>query len=97
MSNIKNIHEIKIGDQVTGMLLEFDGVLTERPFTWGTPWTVLSVDNSHVSEPHVYRGVAYPARTWYRVFARAAGANGFEQTIGLFGDNEGLILAEVPL
>lgn len=89
---IKNIKDLQAGDQVSGLVIEIDNVLTERPFTWGVPWTVLAVDISHIAEAHVYRGVEHPARTVYRVEARAA--SGEVQSIGIYADNEGLILAE---
>ena len=91
MSNVINIKDLQPGQQVTGIYVEDDDGLVERPYTWGTPWTVLRVEESHVSEPVVYRGIEQPARTWFRVYAAAS--NGFEQSIGLFGEHEGLVAA----
>ena len=71
---------IRIGMKIVGMCVVIDGVLTDRLFNHGCPWEITDVKFSHASDD---------GRRFYRLTARSA--EGYEQSIGTFAHNEGVI------
>lgn len=87
------IKDVKPGLKIVGHVVWDNGRLTEREFTWGTPMEVTRVEFSHSYAEHndriQYDGAPAPTHDYYRVYARPH--NGEEQSIGVFGVEEGLL------
>lgn len=88
-ANVTNVKDIKPGLKIIGQYVEVDNVLTERIFDHGSPWEITKVEYTHDSEEYEYLGIMKPARSHYRLHAKSV--SGFEQTIGILADNEGVI------
>ena len=89
MAKVTNVKAVNLGLRIIGVHVEVDNVLTARIFDHGSPWEVTKVEYTHDSPWHEYLGIIKPPRSHYRLHAKSA--NGFEQTIGTLGDNEGVI------
>jgi hypothetical protein len=80
--------------QITGLVVDIDGVMTDRPFTWGNPWTVVKVEPTHYVHEHEHNGRTVQASQQYKLHCIPVGDDKITNALPL-GDYEGVLCAAV--